>query len=180
MSKNNRMRPAARGRGARLISGMVLFLAALLAWGDSANAQGVVRETIGDWQIRCDTPPGARDEQCALVQSVTAEDRQNVGLTVVILKTADGADHIMRVRAPLGVLLPAGLGLRVDEADIGRAAFVRCVPEGCIAEIYLQEAELTSLRGGQIATFIIFQTPEEGIGIPVSLAGFTEGYDKLP
>jgi invasion protein IalB len=31
-----------------------------------------------------------------------------------------------------------------------------------------------------MATFIIFQTPEEGIGIPISLKGFAEGYDTLP
>jgi invasion protein IalB len=36
------------------------------------------------------------------------------------------------------------------------------------------------LKGGQTATFIIFQTPEEGIGIPVSLSGFTQGFDRLP
>jgi invasion protein IalB len=28
--------------------------------------------------------------------------------------------------------------------------------------------------------FIIFQTPEEGIGVPISLAGFGEGFDALP
>jgi len=36
------------------------------------------------------------------------------------------------------------------------------------------------LRSGQTATFTIFQTPEEGIGFPVSLKGFAEGFDKLP
>jgi len=30
------------------------------------------------------------------------------------------------------------------------------------------------------ATFVIFQTPEEGIGIPLPLSGFKEGFDKLP
>ena len=43
----------------------------------------VVRETHGAWQVSCRTPPGAKEEKCALVQSVTAEDRPNVGLTVV-------------------------------------------------------------------------------------------------
>ncbi len=28
--------------------------------------------------------------------------------------------------------------------------------------------------------FIIFQTPEEGIGVPISLDGFSEGFDALP
>jgi invasion protein IalB len=36
------------------------------------------------------------------------------------------------------------------------------------------------MRNGHNATFIIFQTPEEGIGIPLALAGFKDGYDRLP
>ena len=34
----------------------------------------------------------------------------------------------MRVVAPLGVLLPSGLGLKIDNAELGRAGFVRCCP----------------------------------------------------
>ncbi len=86
----------------------------------------------------------------------------------------------MRVVAPVGVLLPSGLGLKIDQADVGRAGFVRCLPNGCIAEVVLDDNLVKQLRSGQVATFIIFQTPEEGIGFPMSLKGFGEGYDKLP
>nr|WP_257099074.1 invasion associated locus B family protein [Pseudovibrio flavus] len=144
-----------------------------------AMAQGEVRSVYNDWQLRCDTPPGAPSEQCALIQNVTAEDRDNVGLTVIVLKTADKQADIMRVLAPLGVLLPSGLGLRIDDKDIGRAAFVRCLPNGCVAEVMMQDDLLTHLTTGKLATFIIFQTPEEGIGIPIALEGFKEGYAQL-
>ena len=159
-----------------------LALTALLALtaADCAFAQGAVKSVHKDWQIRCDTPPGAKTEQCALIQSVTAEDRANVGLTVIVLKTADQKSRLMRVVAPLGVLLPSGLGLKIDQADIGRAGFVRCLPNGCIAEVIMDDELIKKLRSGKSATFIIFQTPEEGIGFPMSLAGFGEGYDKLP
>jgi invasion protein IalB len=157
-----------------------LAMAAAVAIPGRAHAQGAVRSVHQDWQIRCDTPPGAKSEQCALIQSVTAEDRANVGLTVIVLKTADMKSRLMRVVAPLGVLLPSGLGLKIDNADIGRAGFVRCLPNGCIAEVVMDDDLLKKLRGGQSATFIIFQTPEEGIGFPMSLKGFGEGYDKLP
>jgi len=139
-----------------------------------------VKSTHADWQIRCDTPAGAQSEQCVLMQFVTAEDRDNVGLTVIVLKTADKQARIMRVLAPLGVLLPSGLGLQIDSSDMGRAAFVRCLPNGCVAEVILEDELLASLRSGSTATFIIFQTPEEGIGIPISLGGFGTGYDTLP
>ncbi len=152
----------------------------MVACGGVAQAQGTVREVHDDWQIRCENPPGAQNEQCALFQAVVAEDRANVGLTVLVLKTADQKSRLMRIQAPLGVLLPAGLGLKIDNADIGRAGFVRCLPRGCYAEVVMEDKLIEQMRTGQTSTFIIFQTPEEGIGFPMSLKGFGEGFDKLP
>jgi invasion protein IalB len=157
-----------------------VFALAGATFSDHALAQGAVRSVHGDWQIRCDTPPGAQNEQCALMQSVTAEDRPNVGLTVIVLKTADQKSRLMRVVAPLGVLLPSGLGLKIDNNDVGRAGFVRCLPNGCVAEVVMEDKLIEQMRTGQTSTFIIFQTPEEGIGFPMSLKGFGEGFDKLP
>ena len=171
-------RDANRGRFWLAALALLTVLAAVPS--ERAVAQGAVKSVHKDWQIRCDTPPGAKSEQCALIQSATAEDRANVGLTVIVLKTADQKSRLMRVVAPLGVLLPSGLGLKIDNADVGRAGFVRCLPNGCIAEVIMDDELLKKLRTGKSATFIIFQTPEEGIGFPMSLAGFGEGYDKLP
>lgn len=144
-----------------------------------ASAQGTVKSTHGDWQVRCDTPPGAQAEQCALVQNVSAEDRPNVGLTMIVLRTADNKSRLLRVLAPLGVLLPSGLGLRIDSEDVGRTGFVRCMPNGCVAEVVLDDPIIEKLKKGKTATFIVFQTPEQGIGIPVSLTGFSDGFDTI-
>ena len=64
------------------------------------------------------------------------------------------------------MLLPSGLGLKIDQADVGRAGFVRCLPNGCVAEVVMDDNLVKQMRTGQTATFIIFQTPEEGIGFP--------------
>ncbi len=141
---------------------------------------GAVRSTHGAWSIVCDTPAGASAEQCAMMQNVVAEDRPEIGLSVVVLRTADNKAEILRVLAPLGVLLPNGLGLNVDGKDIGRAYFVRCFQDGCYAEVILEKQLLDTLKSGTSATFIVFQTPEEGVGIPVDLKGFGEGFAALP
>jgi invasion protein IalB len=154
----------------------------LLAWSATggAQAQGMVKNTFGDWQMRCETPAGATTEQCALVQNVVAEDRPNITLVIIVLKTADGKGRLLRVVAPLGILLPSGLGLKIDETDIGRAGFVRCLATGCVAEVVMDDNLINQMKSGQTGTFIVFQTPEEGIGIPVSLNGFAGGFDALP
>jgi invasion protein IalB len=167
-------------RRCRVVGPACLAALVMAAFPSHAVAQGAVKSVHGDWQIRCETPPGAQGEQCALFQSVVAEDRANVGITVLVLKTADQKSRLMRVQAPLGVLLPAGLGLKIDNADVGRAGFVRCLPRGCYAEVVMDDALVGKLRTGQTATFFIFQTPEEGIGFPLGLKGFGDGYDKLP
>ena len=158
----------------------LLVACGALAAPAPASAQGVVKNTYGDWQLRCETPAGAASEQCFLVQNVAAEDRPHVTLLVIVLKTADAKSRLLRVVAPLGVLLPSGLGLKIDDKEVGRAGFVRCLTTGCVAEVTMEDTLINQLKSGKQATFIVFQTAEEGIGIPVSLEGFGAGYDALP
>lgn len=151
----------------------------VLAGVGAVQAQGVVKAEYGDWQMSCDTPPGASFEQCALIQNVTAEDQPNIGLSVIVLKTADKQVRLLRVLAPLGVLLPNGLGLNIDNTNIGRVPFVRCLPNGCVAEVVLDDKLVGQLQAGKNAIFVVFRTPEEGVGIPVSLNGFADGFTQL-
>ena len=148
--------------------------------GPRAVAQeGTVKSQHGDWQIVCkDPPPGAKNEVCAIVQSVTAEDKDNIGLTVYFQKFSNGT-RVLRVFAPLGILLPPGLGLKIDDKDVGHAPFLRCHSFACYAQVVLEDATIERLKTGKTAIFIIFQTEEAGIGIPIALAGFKDALAQL-
>src|SRR5262245_41997157 len=166
---------------------LLVAQAALLALAISGRADAAgpelsssqVKATHGAWQLRCGQPPGAKTEKCALVQSVKAEDRPNVSLTVIFLRSYDGKTRILRVVVPLGVLLPTGLGLKIDNVDVGHAPFLKCGPVGCLAEVVANDDLIGKMKTGSSAVFIIFQTPEFGIGVPISLAGFSDGLTQL-
>ncbi len=141
--------------------------------------EGTVKSQHGDWQVVCkDPPPGSKNGVCALVQSVTAEDKNNIGLTVYFQKFSNGT-RVLRVFAPLGVLLPPGLGLKIDDKDVGHAPFLRCHSFACYAQVVVEDPLVQQLKTGKTAIFIIFQTEEAGIGIPISLKGFGEALDEL-
>ncbi len=162
----------------RLVAGLIV--ASLTAAGGAHAQGGGVKEKHGDWETRCETPPGASYEQCAIVQSVVDQDRPNLTLVVIVLNTADRKARIMRVIAPLGVLLPAGVSLRIGDQDAGRLNFLQCLANGCIAQLALDDALIGKLKGGKTMTLGVFQTPEQGVGVPASLAGFKEAYEQLP
>ena len=170
-----------RGRRAGLPWRRGVVLAGFLSLAAThANAQGAVKDKHGGWETRCETPPGAQTQQCAITQSVVDGDRPNITLVVIALKTADKKSRLLRVIAPLGVLIPTGVGLRVDTADLGRMNFVRCLPNGCVAEVFLDDKLLGKLESGKEVTFVLFETPEEGVGVPTELAGFKDGFEALP
>lgn len=156
---------------------------AALTFATSAFAvdapEGTVKAQYGDWQVVCkDPPPGAKNAVCALVQSVTAEDKNNIGLTVYFQKFSNGT-RVLRVFAPLGVLLPPGLGLKIDDKDVGHAPFLRCHSFACYAQVVVEDSLVEQLKTGKNAIFIIFQTEEAGIGIPISLKGFADALKDL-
>src|SRR4051812_47946202 len=55
---------------------VIAALAAVCAPHLVTAQEGTVKAQHGDWQIVCkEPPPGSKNEVCALVQSVTAEDK---------------------------------------------------------------------------------------------------------
>ena len=88
------------------LTASAVLIAALATPAQSQQPQqqpGSIRSNHGAWSVICDKPAGASEEQCALMQNVIAEDRPEVGLSVVVLKTADRKARILRILSPLGV-----------------------------------------------------------------------------
>jgi invasion protein IalB len=146
---------------------------------DSAFGQEAGKTKFGAWALRCETPVGAPSEQCVLTQMVRAEDAANVNLGVMILKPREVKGGVLRIIAPMNVFLPNGVGLKIDQTDIGRVGFVRCAPSGCIADAPIEDPLLAQLDAGKIATFVVYMTPYEGVRSLISLEGFKQGYDRL-
>ncbi len=164
----------------RLASGVLVAAASILFCG-SAFAQGAIKTKFDAWEYRCETPAGENaTEQCALTQTVRAEENANVNLGVMVVKSKEAKNGVFRVIAPMSVFLLNGVSLKIDQTDIGRAAFFRCFPSGCLADVVIDDKFVDQLKNGKIATLVIYLTPYDGLRHLVMLKGFKEGYEKLP
>lgn len=172
----------------------LLVLMANLAMAAEPNKK------YGNWLLHCSqvaapensnvsTTEAPTKEVCALFQSVAAENRPRFGLTVLISKddgnsalsngAAEKTAGLIKILVPLGVLLPTGVGMKVDNIDLGLTGFLRCLPNGCTAVATLSQNLLASLKVATTASFTVFLTPEDGLSIPIKLEGLAEGFDAL-
>ncbi len=158
-----------------------LTIAALLvsSLDGVAVAEQTAKVKFGAWEMQCQPPVGTTPERCALTQTVKAEDKGASNLAVVVARPPELNTPVFRVVAPLNVYLLNGVSLKIDQTDIGRAQFFRCSTAGCLSDIPIDGKLLERLKGGKIATLVIYLDPTEGLRHQVRLEGFKEGYEKL-
>lgn len=178
--RSSSKRYASMSRFTKIIAACVLLASACVsAHSQSEVGSGQVKAIYGAWKLKCAQIAGAKQDKCALVQDLKLEDRPNMFLTVLFMRSFDSDKKILRIVAPLGVVLPAGLGLRVDGSDVGNVKFLKCWKFGCLAEVIVDDTLVSKFTSGQTASFIVFPTPDAGIGFPAPLAGFSEGLKGL-
>lgn len=163
-------------------------LLSLLAAVSAAQAQSsqlvsprpgsTVKSQHGDWKLECSKPPGARLELCAITQDVSDESNPDIGVSVHVQKLATG-ENILRVIAPLGVLLTQNLAVKIDGEYLGEAPFLRCYVLGCQAQIEMDQTLRARMLAGKTMLLVIHRTTEQGVGIPVSLNGFAQALGAL-
>ncbi|WP_354188841.1 invasion associated locus B family protein [Bartonella silvatica] len=151
------------------------------AFAQKSDTQNVpVPQTYGAWTKVCSLPLGTPNMQCEIVQSVHTQNRHDITLRVTFYKLPKNQGALMRVFVPIRVELRPGVGLKVDDKNIGRVEYRRCLGDNCIAEAVLKEDILQLFLKGKMATYFIFTTPEQAIGGPIDLQGFSDAYTSLP
>jgi len=170
-----------------------LTLAALMLAGvvagsgpGSVAAQGLPTEPQGgmetrefrDWTLRCLETDGQR--RCEMIQAVDDPADGEPVLAMVVTRQPGGAPPLAWIVLPLGLLLPPGVGLRIDQGETQRLPVRHCEPGGCLVPWELDAAALTALRGGVTLEVLAYDIDEEAVAIPVSLLGFTAALEALP
>ncbi|WP_455475771.1 invasion associated locus B family protein [Bartonella sp. B17] len=150
------------------------------AIAQTSNTQNVpTPQTYGAWTKICALPLGTPNIQCEIVQNIQTKNRHDITLRVTFYKLPKNQGILMRVFTPIRVELRLGVGIKIDDKDIGKIEYRRCLGDTCVAEAVLKEDMLQLFLKGKTATYFVFTTPEQGIGGLVDLHGFADAYAAL-
>ncbi len=145
----------------------------------SAVAAPEVRETHKDWTVICDTPKQIGKEVCLIVQQKNLRDTQKPVLRVEIGFATENGKPFAVITAPLGIALPPGLSMIVDDGESTQYKFGSCIPNGCVVGVNLTEAQLGALKKGTEANFTFKDSRGRKLTVPISLAGFTAALNAI-
>lgn len=145
-----------------------------LGKSDKAN---VKTQQYDDWQVRClqSTTP----KQCQMTQLVN-NPNSNAPIMRVILEYPPQIDTAaMAFLLPLGTRLIPGMQINVGGGEPIRIPFQVCLPNGCRANLRVDDALLSRLKQGTEYTITLIGPRGEKINLPVSLMGFTAANNAI-
>lgn len=145
----------------------------------AAGAKPQHGQTFKDWTARCEESPGSAVERCFIFQNlVLKESGQRLVHVAVGYLAADGRPAAV-ITLPLGISLPLGASISVDGGTPENIVIERCDASGCIGTIRLSDALVAELKRGREARVAFHDGSRRRIAVPVSLLGFTAGFNAL-
>ncbi len=135
----------------------------------------------GDWDMAC-IKIDADVDPCSLLQILRDEDGNAVA-EMSLFRLEDGGQAVAgaTIIVPLETLLPSQLTVSVDGAPGKRYSYSFCNPIGCVAQIGLTQADIDAFKKGSKAmvSLVPAPAPDQVVTLPMSLVGFTAGYDVV-
>ena len=93
--------------------------------------------------------------------------------------TSDTRTAIILVQLPLGLNLPAGIRLQVDDGKTTDMQIQTCEQRGCYASMPVPSELLTALKSGKQLKVSFQNLAKETVTIPMPLADFPAAFEKI-
>ena len=136
-----------------------------------------------DWTLRCGKANEQAPEACEMFQQHVSKQTNKVVLHAAIGKLPNNEQPGMLIVLPLGISLPPGVFIKVDEGEAQAVPVERCTPDGCRIELLLDTPFLNQLKAGTTMTVVFHVYDQQGqrerVGVPVSLLGFTAALNQV-
>lgn len=129
-----------------------------------------------NWQLICPAP-AADKGSCTLSQNVV--DPKSGGVVIRFVMSADEKGRKIALGAPFNVLLPPGIGMKVDSGKLQTFAYKTCNGAGCIASIDASEDFYDGVLHAKKIDVFYENLNTKTSGWAVSMDGFADAVSAM-
>jgi invasion protein IalB len=131
------------------------------------------------WIARCSSASREAPLECAMEQTAVLTKTGQLIVLVNIRVPSDSRTPVALVQLPLGLNLPAGAKVQVDDGKAADLQIQTCEARGCYANTPIAPDMLAAMKTGKQFKVSFQNLAKETISIPMSLTDFAAAYDKI-
>ena len=131
------------------------------------------------WMARCTSASRTAPLECAMEQTAVLSKTGQLIVLVNIRVPSDTRAPVALVQLPLGLHLPGGAKVQVDEGKTADLQIQTCENRGCYAGSTIAPDLLADLKSGKQLKVSFQNLGKETITIPIPLTDFAAAYDKI-
>ena len=131
------------------------------------------------WLARCTSASRSAPLECAIEQTAVLSKTGQLIVLINIRVPADTHAPIAAIQLPLGLNLPVGAKLQVDEGKTVDLQIQTCEARGCYVNAPIAADLLAAMKTGKQLKVSFQNLAKETIAIPMPLADFAAAYDKI-
>ena len=131
------------------------------------------------WAARCSSASRDAPLECAIEQSAVLSKTGQLLVLVNIRLPSDTHAPILQLQLPLGINLPVGAKLQVDDGKTADLQIQTCDNRGCYASTPVAADLLAAMKAGKQLKLSFQNLNKETMTIPMPLTDFPAAYDKI-
>ncbi len=117
--------------------------------------------------------------ECAIEQTAVLTKTGQLIVLINVRVPAETRTPAAIVQLPLGLNLPAGAKLQVDDGKTSDLQIQTCEARGCYANVQISPDMLAAMKSGKQLKVSFQNLAKETITIPMPLADFAAAYEKI-
>jgi invasion protein IalB len=141
--------------------------------------QGATAPPQPGWAARCSSVSRDAPLECAIEQTAVLSKTGQLIVLVNIRVPSDTRAPVLLAQLPLGLNLPAGAKIQIDDGKASDLQIQTCESRGCYASTPVAPDMLTTLKAGKQLKLSFQTMTKETITIPMPLGDFAAAYDKI-
>ena len=131
------------------------------------------------WTSRCSSGSRKSALLCEIEQSLFITKTGQLVASVNIKIPPDTRLPVMMIQLPVGLFLPGGVNLQIDEGKSQALVIQTCDLKGCYAATTVSPELLGALKSGKRLSVTFQNLNKENVNLAFVLSGFAESYDKI-
>jgi invasion protein IalB len=131
------------------------------------------------WVARCTSASRDAPLECAIEQSAVLTKTGQLIVLINIRVPSDTHTPVAVIQLPLGINLPIGAKLQVDDGKTSDLQVQTCEARGCYTNTPISPDMLAAMKSGKQLKVSFQNMAKETISIPLPLADFAAAYDKI-